>query len=48
MFEVENATTIRYLLIPLFEPGQVQSIYYLEEEGASLWRYYGRAYQPKG
>ena len=43
VFEVENATTIRYLLIPLFGPGQVQSIYYLEQEGAGLWRYYGIA-----
>ena len=40
VFEVENATTIRYLLIPVFEPGQVQSIYYLEQEAAGLWRYY--------
>jgi len=43
VFDVENSTTIRYLLIPLFEPGQVQSIYYLEQEGADLWRYYGIA-----
>ncbi|MGO9260492.1 MAG: DUF6675 family protein [Bryobacteraceae bacterium] len=43
VFDVENAATIRYLTIPLFEPGQVQSIYYLEEESAGLWRYYGIA-----
>ena len=43
VFEVENSTTIRYLLIPLFDPGQVQSIYYLEQEGVDLWRYYGIA-----
>ena len=43
VFDVENATTIRYLLIPVFEPGQVQSIYYLEQEAPGLWRYYGIA-----
>ncbi len=41
VFDIENSTTIRYLLIPLFEPGQVQSIHYLEQEAAGLWRYYG-------
>jgi hypothetical protein len=43
VFDVENSTAIRYLLFPLFEPGQVQSIYYLEQEAAGLWRYYGIA-----
>jgi hypothetical protein len=43
VFDVENSTAIRYLLFPLFEPGQVQSIYYLEQEAAGLWRYYGMA-----
>ena len=43
VFEVENAAAIRYLMIPLFELGQVQSIYYLEKEAAGLWRYYSIA-----
>ena len=43
VFDVENATAIRYLLVPVFEPGQVQSIYYLEQEAAGLWRYYSIA-----
>lgn len=40
VFDVENSTTVRYLLIPVFEPGEVQSIYYLDQEAAGLWRYY--------
>ena len=43
VFDVENAAAIRYLMIPLFEPGQVQSIYDLEQESADVWRYYGIA-----
>jgi hypothetical protein len=43
VFDVENATTIRYLIMPLFEPGQAQSIYFLEQEAAGVWRYYSIA-----
>jgi len=43
VFDLENATTIRYLRIPLFQPGEVQSIYYLEREAADVWRYYAIA-----
>jgi len=43
VFELENAGTIRYLRIPLFQPGEVQSIYYLEKEAADVWRYYAIA-----
>lgn len=37
---VENASTIRYLLITLFNPGELQSIYYLDRESEGIWRYY--------
>ena len=40
VFDVENATTIRFVMLPLFEPGQAQSIYFLEKEAAGVWRYY--------
>ncbi len=43
VFDVENAATIRYLMIPLFEPGQVQAVYYLEQEKPDVWRYYSLA-----
>jgi hypothetical protein len=38
---VENVSTIRYLLITLFRPGEMQSIYYLDRESENIWRYYG-------
>jgi hypothetical protein len=39
--DVENVSTIRYLLIPVFHPGEMQSIYYLDRESEGVWRYYG-------
>jgi hypothetical protein len=32
---------LRYLLIPMFNPGEMQSIYYLDRESEDIWRYYG-------
>jgi hypothetical protein len=43
VFDTENITTMRYLLIPLFHPGEIQSIYFLERESQDIWRYYSIA-----
>jgi hypothetical protein len=40
VFDVENVTTMRYLLIPVFHPGGMQSIYFLDRESDVVWRYY--------
>jgi len=40
VFETENVTTMRYLFMPLFRPGEVQSIYFLDRESEDVWRYY--------
>src|ERR1035437_4719182 len=40
VFNVENVNTIRYLLITLFHPGEMQSLYYLDRESENVWRYY--------
>jgi hypothetical protein len=40
VFSTENITTMRYLLIPLFQPGEIQSIYFLDRESPDVWRYY--------
>jgi len=40
VFDVENLSTIRYLFVTLFRPGEVQSIYFLDRESTDLWRYY--------
>lgn len=40
VFATENITTMRYLLIPLFHPGDVQAIYFIERESRDVWRYY--------
>jgi hypothetical protein len=39
----ENTSTIRYMGIPLFPPGELQSICFLERESNSVWRYYSIA-----
>jgi hypothetical protein len=43
VFDVANVTLMKYLIIPLFHPGEMQSIYYLERESETVWRYYGMA-----
>ena len=43
VFETENISTMRYLLLPLFGPGDLQSIYFLDRESPEsndVWRYY--------
>jgi hypothetical protein len=40
VFEVENISTMRFHFIPLFHPGEVQSIYFLDREPENVWRYY--------
>jgi len=40
VFDVENVSTMRYLFITLFHPGEMQSIYFLDRESENVWRYY--------
>lgn len=40
IFAVENVSTIRKMLVPIFHPGEMQSIYFLERESDGVWRYY--------
>jgi hypothetical protein len=40
VFDIENVTTIRSLHITLFHPGELQSVYFLERESQTVWRYY--------
>jgi hypothetical protein len=41
VFEATNINTMRYLMVPIFHPGDVQSIYFLEREtDSNVWRYY--------
>jgi hypothetical protein len=40
VFDVENVSKMHYLLITLFYPGEMQSIYFLDRESANVWRYY--------
>jgi hypothetical protein len=40
VFDVENISTLRYLFVPVFHPGEMQSVYFLEREAESVWRFY--------
>ena len=40
VFDVENVSTIRRLLVPILHPGDMQSIYFLNRESDTVWRYY--------
>jgi hypothetical protein len=40
VFDVENVSTMRYFLIPILRPGEMQSIYFFDRESQNVWRYY--------
>jgi hypothetical protein len=40
VFDVENVSVMRYFFLTLFDPGEMQSIYFLDRESAGVWRYY--------
>jgi hypothetical protein len=40
VFDTENISAICYLLIPLFSPGDMQSIYFFDRESQDVWCYY--------
>ena len=40
VFDTENISAVRYLMWPLFRPGELQSIYFLDRESADVWSYY--------
>jgi hypothetical protein len=40
VFDVENVSTMRYYFIPIFHPGELRSMYFLDRESDKVWRYY--------
>ena len=43
VFDVENVSVMRYFLVTLFHPGEMQSVYFLDRESDDVWRYYSIA-----
>jgi hypothetical protein len=43
VFDIENVSVMRYFFVTLFDPGEMQSIYFLDRESDSIWRYYSIA-----
>jgi hypothetical protein len=40
VFDTENTGTVRYLRLPMFRPGGLQTITFLDREPRDVWRYY--------
>jgi hypothetical protein len=38
--DVENVTTMKYLMLTLFHPGDLQTVYFLDRDAPDVWRYY--------
>jgi hypothetical protein len=38
--DVENVTTMKYFLLTLFHPGDLQTVYFLDRDAPDVWRYY--------
>jgi hypothetical protein len=38
--KIDNASAIRYLLVPVLHTGDLQSVYFLDRESGDNWRYY--------
>jgi len=43
VYETENITALRYLMVPIFPPHELQAIYFLDRESSDIWRYYSIA-----
>lgn len=48
VFNIENVSTIRYWFLPIFHPGDLQSMYFLDRESDDVWRYYSITRTAKG
>lgn len=41
VFETENTSTVKGMFGNMFQPGEIQGLYFLEPESGGVWRYYG-------
>ena len=41
VFETENTSIVKGMFGNLFQPGEIQGLYFLEPESGGVWRYYG-------
>lgn len=40
VLQTENVGPVRFLLLPLFEPGALRALYFFEREDGNVWDYY--------
>ena len=48
VFATENTGTLRYLMLPVALPGELQAICFLQNESKEIWRYYALVRIGKG
>ena len=41
---IENVTPVRRFMLTLFNPGDLQSLHFLERQGPNVWSHYGLAW----
>jgi hypothetical protein len=41
---IENVTPVQRFMLTLFNPGDLQSLHFLERQGPNVWSYYGLAW----
>jgi hypothetical protein len=41
---IENVSPVRRFMLTLFNPGDLQSLHFLEREGPNVWNYCGLAW----
>lgn len=40
VLETENVSSVRYLFVTLFSPGELRSVYFFDRDGPLAWRFY--------
>jgi Family of unknown function (DUF6675) len=45
---IENVTPVSRFFVTLFDPGDLQSVHFLERKGPAAWAYYGLAWAGEG
>ena len=40
VFALENVSTVKYSLLSMLDPGELQSMYFFEQEKGDVWRHY--------
>ena len=40
VIETDNVSVVRFLFVPIFQPGDLHTVYFIDRRGPALWGYY--------